>query len=227
MSRPQRSARPGNPKEVSFSEEEMEPEAIIVNIDSNDVNSLVDDVDNLDVLPSLGDFEDPNAIPRVTQNLMEFDLNHFNQYKKLIEFCNRYVIKNHDKRPNRKDHGSVDRGLIYIFFNAGMFEALKKNMMRILKEMFKIELIKQPKVEFYGNAKEHIHLDIKVYMNGQEHKMKIKVYNTACSLDVQALGIPLLKTFPHLSNLTCMDFFIQNMMLKIIEKIKSHVDIKS
>ena len=79
-----------------------------------------DTVNILDNLPVEGDMEDPNPIPIVTQNSKEFDLNHFKQYTKRIECCNRDNVRIHDKSSNTKDQGRKDKGLIYISFNAGI-----------------------------------------------------------------------------------------------------------
>ena len=94
MSRPQRIVKPVNLKEISFSEEEVE-----------------DTVANVDTSP-LEVIEDPNATPILTQNAKEFDLNHFKQYKKRIECCNRNNMRIHNKNTKPKDHGSADRGLM-------------------------------------------------------------------------------------------------------------------
>ena len=76
-----------------------------------------------------------------------------------INLTNRDAIKIYDKNNNAKDQGSEDKGLVvYIAFNAGMFEAIKKNMMRILKNTFKAVIIKNPKVELYGAAEERINM---------------------------------------------------------------------
>ena len=122
-------------------------------------------VDNLDHSPSIGDIDDPNPNHIVTQNSKEFDLNHFKQFTKRVECCNRVQ----DKKLNTKDHGSwfKGKGLIYIDFNAGMFEAIKKNMMRILKKTFGVKMVKQPKIEYYGAAEECINLDLDIALNGQ------------------------------------------------------------
>ena len=56
--------------------------------------------------------------------------------------------------------------------------------------------------------------------------MKIKVYNTVCAMDVQALGIPLKTTFSHLLNLTCAEYFVLNILDKIIGILSKNIDIK-
>ena len=158
--RPQRNARPGSLKEVSFSDEETD--SITVK-----AASVVETI------------EDPNAIPIVTQNAKEFDLNHFKQYTKRIEYTNRDMFKIHDKNLRPKDQGSKDKGLVYVAFNSGMFEAIKKNMMRFLIDAYKVSLTKQPKIEYYGQAEERINLNIMVALNGKDQELKIKVYNTS------------------------------------------------
>ena len=205
MSRPQRIVKPVNLKEISFSEEEME-----------------DAVGNISP-PAV--VEDPAATLIVTQNAKEFDLNHFKQFKKRVECCNRNTMRIHNKNTKSKDHGSADRGLVYIEFNAGMFEAIKKNMMRILRDTYKVIMTKA-KIEFYGEAEERINIDFQVSLNGHVHEMKMKVYNTVCALDVQALGIPTETTFAHLSNITCGLFFAENVIVRVVNILDKHIDIK-
>ena len=213
--RPQRIARPAILKELSFSEEEMDSE-ITHSSTTETANDVVEVVDNSSVINS----EDPNARPILSQNAKEFDLNHFKQYTKRIEFANRDTFKIHDKNLRPKDQGSKDKGLVYVSFNAGMFEAIKKNVMRILKNTFGATITKQPKIEYYGAAEERINLDLQVALNGESHDLKIKVHNTTCALDVQALGVPLKTTFPHLSGLTCAEYFCLNIRTKVVEILK-------
>ena len=54
----------------------------------------------------------------------------------------------HDKSLNKKENGSEDKGLIYIDFKAGMFEALKVNLMKCLQTDFDRKMIADPKVEY-------------------------------------------------------------------------------
>ena len=56
--------------------------------------------------------------------------------------------------------------------------------------------------------------------------MKIKVYNTVSVMDVQALGIPLKTTFPHLSNLKCAEYFCKNILRKVVEILEKNLDIR-
>ena len=155
--RPQRIARPAVLKELSFSEEEMDSQITQSNA-TETTNDVVEVVDNSSVVNS----EDPNAIPIISQNAKEFDLNHFKQYTKRIEFTSRETYKIHDKNLRPKDQGSKNKGLVYVAFNAGMFEAIKKNVMRILKDTFGATIKKQQKIEYYGAAEERINLDLQV-----------------------------------------------------------------
>ena len=85
---------------------------------------------------------------------------------------------------------------------------------------------KEPKVEYYGKAEERINLNIQVALNDQVQELKIKVYNTSCALDAQALGIPLKPTFPHLSGLTCAEYFCTNILAKDVYYLEKNIDIK-
>ena len=201
--RPQRNARPSSLKEISFSDEEDSQSQPVMTTEATDEVEII---------------EDPNAVPIITQNAKEFDLNHFKQYTKRIEYTNREMFKIHDKNLRPKDQGSKDKGLVYVSFNSGMFEAIKKNMMWILITTFGASLVKQPKVEYYGKAEERINLNIQVALNDQVQELKINVYNTSCALDAQALGIPLKTTFPHLSGLTCAEYFCTNILAKVVGK---------
>ena len=93
------------------------------------------------------------TVPVVTQNAPEgFSLDLFKQYKRRIEFCDRDIIKIHDKLKNNKEKGSEDKGLIYVDFNADMFEALKQNFMNCIIKSFNGKLLTDPKIEYYGDA---------------------------------------------------------------------------
>ena len=81
-------------------------------------------------------------------------------------------MKVHDKAKRPRDKGSKDHGLVYVSFNAGMFLALKANMMKIAKEEFDVNLVRNPKVEFYGSAEERMCLDLKAMLNKEEHLIK-------------------------------------------------------
>ena len=102
-----------------------------------------------------------NFQPTVTQNApdgMSLDLN--KQYKRKVECCDREVIRIHNKALNKKDQGSADGGLVYVDFQAGLFEALRLNFFQCIEKDYGIVPVAQPKIELYGNAEERICLDL-------------------------------------------------------------------
>ena len=116
----------------------------------------------------------------------------------------------HDRSANKKDQGSANRGIIYVDFQAGMFEALKVNFMKVIKNEFDIRPVDTPKVEMYGDAEERICLDLKMTVKDIERKVKLKVHNTKCSLDVQECGDSYSKKYSHLGNMTVGEYFATN-----------------
>ena len=172
--------------------------------------------------------EDENAyfIPYHSQNAPEgYTLDLFKQYKRQVEYCDRDLVRIHDRNLNKKDKGSKDRGLIYIDFKAGMFEALKVNFLNCLMNNFDTKLIADPKIEFYGQALERICLDLSMKVSNHSHDVKIKVHNTKCSIDVAALHDEVGKTFEHLFNLTVGEYFAKHVVVNIVEMINSTVNI--
>ena len=104
--------------------------------------------------------------PSVQNKGMDSDLNFSKQYKRLIDSCERDIFKIHEKEPgctNKNIKGtSIDKRMLYVEFNAGMFEAIKKNFVRVLKEHFETTISEKPKVETFGEmkAEERILLDL-------------------------------------------------------------------
>ena len=97
---------------------------------------------------------------------------------------------------------SKDKGLVYIDFNAAMFEALQVNFLKCLKNSYVIVLIADPKVELYGQALERVCLDLRMTVSNTSHDVKIKVHNTMCSIDVAGFHDEVAKKFSHLYDLT-------------------------
>ena len=166
-----------------------------------------------------------NIIPIVTQNSKKYDLNYFKQFSKRVEHCERDLFRIHDPVKNKKDHGSKDHGLVYIEFNAGLFQAMKSNMMKIAKD-YNINIISDPKIEFYGNAEERMLLDLKIIVKGVEHFIKMKVYNTTCAMDFQALKHDIDKKFEHLEGLTVAEYFTQKIVVQIANTLCNKIDIQ-
>ena len=146
------------------------------------------------------------------------------QYKRRVDFCDRQMIRIHDKNINKKDQGSEDKGLIYIDFKAGMFEALKVNFVKCV-EKYNTKLIAEPRIEMFGEALERVCLDLQMKVGQHTHDVKIKVRNTKCSLDVAGFHDTVARRFEHLDNQTVGEYFAKNIITKIVEHIEANVDI--
>ena len=75
-----------------------------------------------------------------------------------------------------------------------------------LNKEYKAELTQIPNVDMVGEQGSEIEsrvlIDIKLNLQEHDHKVKIKVYNTKCSMDFQATGGSINKKFIYLSNQT-------------------------
>ena len=214
------------------SQQSMEKTLVILNEkDVSDVD-MVEVVDtekckkkNKNEVKTSGKLKSTNIVPIVTQKSRKYDLNYFKQFNRRLEHCERDLFRIHDPIKNKNDHGSKDHGLVYIEFNAGLFQAMKSNMMKIAKD-YNISLAADPKIELYGNAEERMLLDLKVMIKGQEHFVKMKVYNTTCGMDFQALKHDIDKRFDHLDGRTVGEFFTQKIIVEIANTLCNKVDIK-
>ena len=218
MVRPTRSVRPNNLKESSFSEDEMDIDSTVASAVSP---LLVAEINN----DKSGD-KYIYSMPSTSQNApkgMTLDL--CKQYKRRAEFCDRESIRIHDKSKNKKDGGSEDKGLIYIDFNAAVFEALKLNLLKCLETEYDTILTSDPKLEFYGEALERICVDLQMKVNNKNHNIKLKVHNTKCSIDVARQNGTLQERFDYLNNLTVGEYFATHVIRKIVERIDSSFDI--
>ena len=45
-------------------------------------------------------------------------------------------------------------------------------------------------------------VDVKMILEGKEHKVQLRVFNTACSIDFQGIGAKSDAIFQHLKNMT-------------------------
>ena len=185
-----------------------------------------DEIENDEDDQTLEVDENAYTIPVYSQNAPEgYSLDLFKQYKRRIDFCDRELMRVHDKTTNKKDKGSKDKGLIYVDFNAGIFEALKVNFLNCLANSFDTRLVADPKIEFYGKALERVCLDLRMNVLNHTHDVKIKVHNTKCSLDVAAQNDELGKTHKHLNDLTVGQYFATHIIANIVEIINEKVDI--
>ena len=83
-----------------------------VSMDENCVNKYSNIVENVAIL-DIPNVEKPFTIPRVTQNVpMGQTLNFIKQLKRKAEFCDRELIRIHNRAVNKKDNGSQNKGLI-------------------------------------------------------------------------------------------------------------------
>ena len=167
--------------------------------------------------------------PIVTQNAPEgMTLDLGKQYKRRVDFCDRALMRIHDPSLHVDDQGSADRGLVYVDFQAGMFEAMKINFLKCISSDFGIVPIAKPKVELYDQAEERICLDLQMKIKDYTHSVKVKVYNTKCSLDVQGFNDKKnkhTKRFEHLNNRTVGEYFAEEIISKVVATIDANVDI--
>ena len=222
------------PSRLASQQANEKTQVILRQDDLNDVNmeEIVEDTE-VDVEKNMkkksknekAKLKNTNIIPIITQNSKMYDLNYFKQFNKQLEYCERDLYRIHDPVKNKNDHGSKDHGLVYIEFNAGLFQAMKTNMMSLAKEQ-NIILTTDPKIELYGNAEERMLLDLKVPIKDQEHFIKMKVYNTACGMDFQALKHNTDKRFDHLDGRTVGEYFAQTIVVDIVNTISKKIDIQ-
>ena len=206
----------------------LDTEELLVDDDELHEN-LVENVDALDNTPSRKGLN-----PRVSFNATEMTLNLFKQYSKIVFFAERQLFSIHNPKINAKEKGNDKQ--VYIEFASGVFEALKKNMVRTLEDEFGITVVCQPKVEKYGTSKadSKVCLDMKMEVNNHVHFVKLCAYITNYGIDVAGMSKhqPMKaradhapgKRFPHLENKTVGEYFAGNIIPKMIEKIGEKVD---
>ena len=69
-------------------------------------------------------------------------------------------------------------------------------------------------------------LDLKVTIKGEEHFLKMKVYNTTCGMDFQAVNHDISIEFQHLDNLTVGEYFVKTIVIDIGTILCDNLDIK-
>ena len=130
---------------VIIQEENDDRPSITKVIDITDDNT--DGPAIIDITANISGKDNNFSVPMVSQNAPNgLSLDLFKQYKRRVDFCDREIIKIHDKSVNKKDKGSKNNGLIYVDFQAGIFEALKINVVKLLKEDHGVKLIADLKV---------------------------------------------------------------------------------
>ena len=148
-----------NMKTVDYEESAMDAvkEGEATSVTANDTDELLLKVDDM-------------RIPTVQNKAKDKELNFNKQYKRKLEFCDREFFVIHDKESNLNDKngkGSPNKSCVYFDLNAGIFEAAKINLVKVLEETLNVTLVKKPKVETYGTsqAMERILLDLKMTVN--------------------------------------------------------------
>ena len=152
----------------------------------------------------------------------DLELNLAKQYEKNVEFCDREESRIHEPAKSKKERGSVkDDSLKYIEFQAGLFVALKGNLVRILKEMG-MELSGTPSVDTFGSKSAEIRICFNVLMkvDDKDLDIKVKVYVTRCSIDFQACGKMAPVKIRSLGDKTGGEYFVEDVMPKVVMKIK-------
>ena len=97
--------------------------------------------------------------------------------------------------------------------------------MKIAK-VFNFFLTLDPKIELYANAEEKIFLDLKIEIKDKEHYIKMKVYNTTCAMDFQAMKHDIDKKFDHLNGNTVGEFFAKDFVVEIANIVCKKMDVE-
>ena len=155
----------------------------MLNIAKNNEVLLVSDNETDEVMIDIS----KNKRKVVVQNKAKgSNLNLVKHFKKRIECCNKELVHIQKKK------GSGDKKQVYIEFQTGMFEVLKKCMVKYMKEKFDVNqsATKDPKVETYGanKAEERYFLDLEMNLNNEKHEIKVIIYNTICCMMIQGQG---------------------------------------
>ena len=126
---------------------------------------------------------------KVTHNALDKDLNMVKQYEKRYESCNKELIKVDMKK------GSANKDsqkFVKLEFQTGMFEAMKKNMVKVMKDKFEVNFVegKDPKLETYGKSKaeERYTLDLMFKDGNSDYTVQVSIYKTNCTMGVDSVG---------------------------------------
>ena len=118
--------------------------------------------------------------------LRELNLKH--QYEERIKYCDRETLKI-DEKGGSKDES---KKYVKVLVNAGMFEVLKKGLVKELEKMFNVKINenKQAKVDVYGKDEAEIkyHIYFIFSLDSNVYKAKLDVYNTTCSIGIDSIG---------------------------------------
>ena len=167
---------------------------------------------------------DENNVDIVKRNVSITNINMGKQFEKFAEHCDRKeLFRVHDPKENSGDSGS--EGVVYVEFQAGVFEALRNNMMRILNHEYQASFTQDPHIDLVGKGSTEVEsrvlLDMKITLNEVSHMVKIKIYNTKCTMDFQATKENPNLVHEHLGNETVGRHIASKVIPKVIEKLSS------
>ena len=128
-----------------------------------------------------------------------------------------------------KSRGSKDRNLqkhVTINVQTGLFEAMKKSLVRILTDCLCLDLSDEdnPKVDLYGSLGTELKYQIYVKYKVEEktYKVKIDLHNTTCVLGVYGVGN---NNSDKVEGKSVAGFFVEQYLLKVVDNIKLETDI--
>ena len=163
----------------------------------------------------------PNV--RVTHNALDKDLNMVKQYKTRYDGCMKELIK------IDMNNGSVNKDkqiYVKLEFQTGMFEAMKKNMVKIMIEKFQVKFVegKDPKLETYGRsmAEERYSLDLKFIENDKQYTVQVTIFNTNCTMGVKSVGNT---AHEIIKDQTVAEYFVKMVIFEVSEVIKTKVNV--
>ena len=104
-------------------------------------------------------------------------------------------------------------------------------MVKLLRSKYNTVISrKAPQVETFGKekAEERFNLDLDMKVGVNIYELKVKIYNTICSLDVQAIGNPtkVKKIYEALGNVSLGEYFATKIVPKLVEDLNSMLNIK-
>ena len=117
-------------------------------------------------------------------------------------------------------------GLEKLEFQTEMFEAMKKNMVKVMQYKFLVQFVegKDPKVETYRKCKaeEQYILDLQFKENAVEHTVQVTIYNTNCTM-----GIDSVVNSAHVSidKQSVAEYFVDTVIVEVADIIKEAVNI--
>ena len=155
----------------------------------------------------------------VQNKAVNSNLNLLTLYKNRKKYCDRELFK------IDKDSGSKTKEkqkFVYVALRTGLFEALKKNMVKIMEQEYGVTLVNDPKMETFGQSKaeERALLDLKFFHDAKEYEVKVHVYNTQCSIGIDS------KTMKkETENVSIAEFFVKSILSKTVDILTSKLNI--